>query len=666
MLKQKEKVSILEIDPWLVPHTHDIELRLERYQQLKNALLGPYKSLADFANGHLYFGFHYDKKDWIYREWAPAARALYLIGDFNNWDRTAHPLTRIDNGCWELRLPQNVYKDRFGHGARVKVHIVSDAGHEDRLPLYIQRVIQDEKTKDFCGVVWHKNFAWTDQGFKADKKNLLIYEAHIGMAQEKEDLGTYREFAEEILPRIKKSGYTAVQLMAVQEHPYYGSFGYQVSNFYAPSSRFGTPEDLKYLINKAHQLGLAVLLDLVHSHAVKNRAEGLNGFDGTEYQFFHSGAKGEHPAWDSKLFDYGKSNVLHFLLSNVKYWLTEFHFDGLRFDGVTSMLYHDHGLGTAFTDYSKYFSMNTDIDAVTYLQFANVLVKELNPEAITIAEDMSGMPGMCLPVEQGGIGFDYRLAMGSPDFWVKTLREKTDEDWDLWEMWNVLAGRRPQEKVIGYCESHDQALVGDKTIAFWLMDKEMYWHMQTTDTNLLIERGLALHKMIRFVSLALAGEGYLNFMGNEFGHPEWIDFPRAGNNWSYKYARRQWSLVDNPKLRYKYLAQFDADMLALAKKHKLLSAADAQQLWVDPENKILVFSKAGLIFVFNFHPQNSPKDYVIPAPNGKYKVIFDSDQKIYGGQERIDHQTVYQTGQWDKYGFPIYLPCRTTLVLKKI
>jgi 1,4-alpha-glucan branching enzyme len=665
-LKQESKITLLEIDPWLKPYARDIELRLERYRRLKKSLLGGAKSFSDFANGHLYFGFHRYKKGWVYREWAPAARGLYLIGDFNNWDRTAHPLTRIAGGCWELRLSGEYCRGRFGHGSRVKVHVVSDAGQEDRIPLYIRRVGQDERAGDFCGQVWDKKFVWTDARFKAERRNLFIYEAHVGMALEKEGVGTYREFAGKILPRIKRAGYTAVQLMAVQEHPYYGSFGYQVSNFFAPSSRFGTPEDLKYLINKAHSLGLAVLLDLVHSHAVKNKAEGLNGFDGTAYQFFHDGARGEHPAWDSKLFDYGKAAVLHFLLSNVKYWLTEYHFDGLRFDGVTSMLYHDHGLGTAFCDYRQYFSLNTDVDAVTYLQFANALVREINPRAVTIAEEMSGLPGLCLPIEQGGLGFDFRLAMGSPDFWIRTLREKSDEQWDLQELWQVLAGRRPREKVIGYCESHDQALVGDKTIAFWLMDKEMYWHMRAADDNLVIARGLALHKMIRLITLALAGEGYLNFMGNEFGHPEWIDFPRAGNNWSYKYARRQWSLAEDKELKYQFLARFDADMLALAKKTGLLQAADTSQLRVDPENKILVFRKAGLIFVFNFHPQNSPRDYVLPADSGRYRVIFDSDKKIYGGQERIDAQVLYQARQLDQAGFPIYLPCRTALALRKI
>lgn len=167
-----------------------------------------------------------------------------------------------------------------------------------------------------------------------------------------------------------------------------------------------------------------------------------------------------------KTFNYGKPEVIHFLLSNIKFWLNEYHFDGFRFDGVTSMLYRNHGLGVSFDSYEKYFSMNTDIEAITYLQFANELIKEINPNSISIAEDMSGMPGMCIPIKDGGIGFDYRLAMGVPDFWIKTISNLSDEDWDLGKMWYELTTRRPGEKNIGYCESHDQALVGDKTIIF--------------------------------------------------------------------------------------------------------------------------------------------------------------------------------------------------------
>ena len=435
----------------------------------------------------------------------------------------------------------------------------------EHIPLYARRVVQDKATLTFSAEVVDdcKKFEWTDENFQPEG-SLFIYEAHVGMAQEEGRIGTYREFADKILPRIKRGGYNTVQLMAIMEHPYYGSFGYQVSNFFAASSWFGKPEDLKYLINTAHNMGIRVLLDVVHSHAVKNTAEGINMFDGTTWQFFHDGAKGDHPAWGTKCFDYGKTGVLHFLLSNLKFWMTEYHFDGFRFDGVTSMLYHDHGLGTDFNTNDKYFSYNTHTEAITYLQLANELIRQVNPNAITIAEDMSGMPGMCLPISDGGIGFNYRLGMGLPDMWVHTIKEQKDEFWDIFRMWCEMCMRRPGEKTVAYVESHDQALVGDKTLIFRLADAAMYTDMEKRTHNPVIDRAIALHKMIRLFTLAGGGEAYLNFMGNEFGHPEWIDFPREGNGWSFHYCRRQWSLRDNPDLKYQWLGQFDEDMIHLA------------------------------------------------------------------------------------------------------
>jgi 1,4-alpha-glucan branching enzyme len=666
------RLRILDCDPWLEPYERDLRARHECFNRTSRHIVAQHGSLREFASGHLYFGFHETPEGWYYREWAPAAHELYLVGDFNNWDRRAHPLHRVGQGAWEIFLPRAQYENTFVHGSCVKVHVVSDAGAHDRIPLYIRRVYQYPNSANFAGQLWFPKtkFQWTDASYEVNRvRPLMIYESHVGMAQDREGLGTYVEFADAVLPRIVKAGYTAVQLMAIQEHPYYGSFGYHVSNFFAASSRFGTPEDLKYLINKAHSLGVAVLLDIVHSHAVKNFNEGIGSFDGTVHQFFHEGEKGEHPAWDSKLFDYGNMGVCHFLLSNVRFWLEEYHFDGFRFDGVTSMLYHHHGLGHAFSHYGKYFSMDTDTDAVLYLQMANAVAREVRPDVVTVAEDMSGMPGMCIPIADGGIGFDYRLAMGVPDFWIKTLRAQRDEDWNMHTLWHELTTRRPHEKNIGYAESHDQALVGDKTIAFWLMDAAMYWHMHEKDNNLLIERGMALHKMIRLVTLALAGEGYLNFMGNEFGHPEWIDFPREGNGWSYKYARRQWNLVDNPDLKFKFLAEFDRCMMHLAVEKNIPLATDLQQLWICEERKLLVFRKSGLLFAFNFHPSNSIPDFeFFVESDTSYRVILNSDAAIFGGLGRVTNDVVYTPRrrkggtEWPPFALKTYLPCRSAIV----
>ncbi|NNU77210.1 alpha-amylase family glycosyl hydrolase [Clostridium estertheticum] len=668
---KNKHIRIMDIDPYLKPYEKDINLRMDSYTSSKKKLLGYNQDFKSFANGELYYGFHLMKDGWIYREWAPNADALYLIGDFNYWDPHTHPLQKIENGNWEIFLPG---VESLKHMSRVKVRVVAKGKSRDRIPLYIKRTVQDHDTHDFAGQIWQPDhdFKWKDSEFHIEStKTLFIYEAHVGMAQEKDSIGTFNEFTENILPRIKADGYNTLQLMAIMQHPYYASFGYQVSNFYAVSSWFGTPDDLKKLINTAHQMGIAVLLDLVHSHSIKNIAEGINEFDGTDYQFFHTGVKGNHPAWGTKLFNYGKPEVIHFLLSNIKFWLEEYHFDGYRFDGVSSMLYHHQGLGVAFTDYSKYFSMETDIEAITYLQFANDLIREVNPTAITIAEDMSGMPGMCIPVSFGGLGFDYRLSMGVPDLWVKTLKELPDEKWSMNQLWYELTSRRPMEKNIGYSESHDQALVGDKTLMFRLAGKEMYSHMLKDDDSLIINRAIEIDKLIKFITITLGGEGYLNFMGNEFGHPEWIDFPREGNNWSYKYARRQWSLMENKDLKYEYLSNFDREMINFIKHYNVLSATDLQNLWTDEKLKLIAFRKGGLVFLFNFNPSHSFPKYELPtSENGDYKVVFNSDEDMFGGQSRISTDYIYHTEALKQkignMGVIINMPSRTVLVLKKV
>ena len=659
------ELNITKIDPNLKPFQKDLELRMENYERTKKMLLKDGETLADFANGHMFYGFHRTEDGWYYREWAPAAEAMYFTGDFNGWDRHSHPMEKKDNGVFEIFLPG---KDALKDEQRVMAIVVHNGQELDRIPTYANYVVQDQKTTAWSAAIHapQGEFKWTDKRFKPDK-NLFIYECHIGMAQEEGKVSSYREFEQYTLPRIKALGYNTIQIMAIMEHPYYGSFGYQVCNFFAASSKFGTPEDLKHLINTAHKLGIAVLLDVVHSHCAPNTREGLNQFDGTTYQFFHDGAKGDHSAWGTKCFNYGKPQVIHFLLSNLKYWMDEYHFDGFRFDGVTSMLYLDHGLGVAFTDNSKYFSMNTDTEAVTYLQLATDLVRQVNPNAILIAEDMSAMPGLCLSVADGGIGFDYRLAMGLPDMWIRLLKEKSDEWWDFNQIYYELANRRPGEKVIGYVESHDQALVGDKTLMFRLCDAEMYWGMHKDYHSMTMDRAMSLHKMLRLLTMSLGGEGYLTFMGNEFGHPEWIDFPREGNGWSYHYCRRQWSLADNPDLKYQYLNAFEKDMVAMAKKHKVISGQD-KQLLVHNSDNVMAYKKGGATFVFNFDPTRCYDGYLVPmAEEGDYQVVMSTEDFCYGGYGRIAHQVYTATKQPDgRIGFQVYLPNRSAMVLKKL
>lgn len=616
-------LNILDYDPYLEPFKEDLSLRLFEFARTKKRLLGTDGSLVDFANGYKYFGFQQESKHWTFREWAPNAKRAWLVGDFNNWENNFE-LKQAYGGTWEISIP-----GMLPVGSKVKVKLLLPSGETVyRVPSYIMFAVPNER-HELDGVIVQPKYDWKNKAPQL-KEAPLIYEAHIGISTEEYKINSYKEFTRDVLPRIKKAGYNTIQLMAIMEHPLYASFGYQVSNFFAISSRFGQPEDLMELIDQAHGMGLRVLLDVVHSHAVKNIEDGLNYFDGTENQYFHEGERGNHPAWKTKLFNYGKDEVIHFLLSNLKFWLDTYHFDGFRFDGVTSMLYHDHGLGTAFTDYSKYFSLNTDIEAVTYLMLANELTHLFNPSATTIAEDMSAMPGMALPISSGGIGFDYRLSMGIPDFWIKQLKEKTDNSLDLLSLWWELTTRRPGEKNIGYSEGHDQALVGDKTIMMWLADEEIYWKMDLNSQSLKIDRAIALHKLIRLITFSLAGEGYLNFMGNEFGHPEWLDFPRQENHDDFQHARRQWSLADNKDLRFQYLLTFDQAMINLERHYKFLESPEpVQQLWIKNSDKLLAYKKGQLLFVFNFHPSYE-QELQLQFPE-KPELIFDSDDQKFGG-----------------------------------
>lgn len=663
--------NLIKNDPWLEPFGKVIEGRNQRALDKIAELTDGRKRLADFATGHLYFGIHRTDAGWVVREWAPNATAIYLVGDFNGWQRAEeYALARQVHGVWEITVPA----DRIHHGDLFKFVVCWNGGEGERIPAWARRVVQDARTHLFSAQVWcpENPYEFKIKDFKPETSPLMIYECHIGMATEEEKVGTYDEFREHVLPRVKAGGYNAIQIMAIQEHPYYGSFGYHVSSFFAASSRFGTPDELKRLIDAAHGLGIAVIMDIVHSHAVKNETEGLGRFDGSYDQYFYSGERRNHQAWDSLCFDYGKNEVLHFLLSNCKFWLDEYKFDGFRFDGVTSMLYYSHGLGESYMSYGDYYNGHQDENAITYLTLANEVVHQTNPHALTIAEEVSGMPGLAVGLADGGYGFDYRMAMNIPDYWIKTIKEKKDEDWHPTSIFWEVTNRRSDEKTISYVESHDQALVGDKTIIFRLIDSDMYWHMSKLyDSSERVDRGIALHKMIRLVTAASINGGYLNFMGNEFGHPEWIDFPREGNGWSHKYARRQWRLEDDKNLKYHYLGDFDKDMIKTLRSVENFPATPIVKIWEKDEDCVLAFMRGGFLFVFNFHPTKSFTDYGMLAPEGKYLAVLDTDSPEYGGNGlqdlSVEHftqpATTYQAE--GKGWLKLYLPARTAFVLKK-
>ena len=663
--------KIYQTDPWLAPFKAAIDQRHQRILATKRHIAGD-GLLKDAVNNHIYYGLHRCADgSWVFREFAPNASKIYLIGEFNNWKRTeAYSLQPLGKGNWELKLPEMF----LHHGELYKLYMEWPGGGGERLPSYVTRVVQDEITKVFCAQVWapEKPYQWK-HAHAGKRPHPLIYECHIGMASEKEKVGTFEEFRKDVLPRVKALGYDTIQIMALQEHPYYGSFGYQVSNFFALSSRFGTPEEFKALVDDAHGKGIAVVMDIVHSHSVDNVAEGLSEFDGRDNLYFYSGPQGRHPAWGSRCFDYGKDETRYFLLSNVKYWMEEYHIDGFRFDGVTSMLYWDHGLGKDFGNYALYFDQGVDEDAVIYLSLATMLVKEMNPAGITIAEDVSGMAGLAAPFSAWGVGFDFRMAMGVADHWIKWIKERSDEQWNMGEIWWELTNKRADEKTVSYAECHDQALVGDKTIIFRLMDKEMYFAMNKASQNDIVDRGVALHKLIRLATAGTAGDGYLNFMGNEFGHPEWIDFPREGNGWSFKYARRQWSLADNGLLRYGCLRDFDAQMVHLLRQEGIL-AERPELLVADEEKKILIFKRKNCIFALNFSPTGSFADYGFSAPAGTWENVLDSDQSRFNGFGRLQagERHVSRPGKCPNgnqaydHTLQVYLPARCAMVLKKV
>lgn len=659
---------IYNSDKWLKPYKKEIDNWHNLLIEKKNKIAPGNMPLKDAVNNYLYYGVHKDNGNWVFREWAPNATALYIICDKSDWrPQQEFRMEKIGDGNWQIYLSENI----FSHKDLYKYYIEWEENGvivgAERLPAYATRCIQDIDTKIFSAQIWSPPMPYKWKNGKVKCTTPFIYEVHIGMSGEEEGVSSFTEFKDNVLPHISKMGYNAIQIMALQEHPYYGSFGYQVSNFFALSSRFGTPDEFKELVDQAHKLGIAVIMDIVHSHAVKNEIEGLSRFDGTYNLYFHDGEKGEHPAWKTRCFDYGKDATLYFLLSNCKFWLEEYNLDGFRFDGITSMLYFNHGLEQNFIDYSNYYTSNTDASALIYLGLANTLIKEIDANSLTIAEDMSGMPGLASPIKLGGWGFDYRLAMGVPDYWIKLIKEVPDEDWDVGQIWWELTNKREDEKTISYAESHDQAMVGDKTIIFRLLDSLMYTSMDLGSESIILDRGIALHKMIRLSTLAMAGDGYLNFMGNEFGHPEWIDFPREGNGWSYKYARRQWSLAKSPFLRYGKLMDFDKEMINLFKKEGILKHKPIS-LFNDIENKILVIERGGFLFVFNFNPQKSFIDYPIKLDKGgKYKVVLDTDLIKFNGfgrnDDSLEHFTLYQNGE---NILKLYLPQRMCLMLKLI
>ncbi|PAV85395.1 hypothetical protein WR25_09830 [Diploscapter pachys] len=666
--------NLLRLDGYLWDFQHEICRRYGVFQEYLKKI-EECGGMDAFTSSYREYGLHVQPDNSIHGlEWCPAAEKLALVGDFNSWNWDSHPYEKGEFGKWTINLtPKEDGSPAIPHGSIIKIAVTTNGSTKLKLSPWATYITRPKET-----YVYHQEFYNPSERYvmkhakPARPASLRIYEGHVGISSPEPKVNSYRAFADDVIPRIHKQGYNAIQLMAIMEHVYYASFGYQVTNFFAASSRFGTPDDLKYLVDKAHSLGIYILLDVVHSHASKNVEDGLNEWDGTPGNYFHSNSRGFHSLWDSRLFDYTQIETLRFLLSNLRWWVEEYGFDGFRFDGVTSMIYHSHGMNDDFGGgYPMYFGLNADTDSLVYLMIANHYLHNKFPQITTIAEEVSGMPALCRPVDEGGQGFDYRLAMAIPDMWIKILKHTSDEDWKINDVVFTLENRRYGEMHVAYAESHDQALVGDKSIAFWLMDKEMYDFMSTmTPMTPIIDRGLALHKMIRLLTMGLGGEAWLNFIGNEFGHPEWLDFPRIGNNESYHYARRQFNLVDDDILRYKFLNRWDAAMNALEAKTGWLHSGPAYVSWKHEGDKVVAFERGGLLFVFNFHPTKSFPDYTIGVEEpGTYHLALDSDAEQFGGHSRLagdeGHQSIPEGYANRRNRVMLYIPCRTALVFQR-
>jgi len=672
-------LKIFELDRMLEGVQGQIWDRVNGYKHWKEELKKNEGGLETFAEGYKTFGLLREKGGVTYREWLPNAKQVFLIGEFNNWENTTS-LSGEGFGRWSVHLPDKADSTPVvPHRCQLKVRIETNDGQWiERVPAWTRLAWQDHTTNLFNGVHWDPP---ADEAYSfvhprpPKPENLKIYEAHVGMGSCDPKVATYADFARDVLPRIKRLGYNCVQLMAIAEHAHYGCFGYHVTSFFAPASRQGTPEELKLMVDTAHGLGIVVLMDLVHAHASANVLDGIAQMDGTDHCYTHGGPKGHHSEWDSKIFHYTKYEVLRYLLSNVKWWIEEYKFDGFRFDGITSMLYHSHGIGKGYTGgYHEYFGPDADIESHIYLMLSNDLIHSILPSAITVGEDVSGMPTLCRPVEEGGFGFDYRLAMAIPDMFIKLLKEGTDDSWDMGHITHTLTNRRWKEGVVAYAESHDQAIVGDKTLAFWLMDAEMYTGMSLhtqPQASMCVDRGLALHKMIRLLVLGLGGEAYLNFMGNEFGHPEWIDFPRPENGWSHQHCRRRWDLAEDGLLRYKFFEAFDELMQACEDRFKWLSSSHQYVTVKNSSDKVIAFERGDLFFVFNFHPCQSFSDYQIGLSwNEPMRCVLDSDEGRFGGHTRLEygHTNSFPPlhGVDNRpHSIKLYLPSRTAQVLVK-
>ncbi|KAH9622869.1 hypothetical protein KSS87_007872 [Heliosperma pusillum] len=469
----------------------------------------------------------------------------------------------------------NKYTPCLPHGSKYRVYFNTPDGPLERVPAWATYVLPDEEGNQSCAVHWDPSpeftHKWKNNSPKAPK-SLRIYECHIGISGSDPKVSSFLEFSEKVLPYIKDLGYNAIQLFGVVEHKDYFTAGYRVTNFYAVSSRYGTPEDFKRLVDEAHGLGLLVFLDIVHSYSAADEMVGLSLFDGTNDCYFHTGKRGHHKYWGTRIFKYGDVDVLQFLLSNLTWWIEQYHIDGFQFHSIPSMIYTHNGFATFTGDLEEYCNQYVDRDALMYLILANDILHALHPNIITIAEDATLYPGLCEPSSQGGLGFDYYVNLAAPEMWLSLLENVPDNEWSMSKIVTTLMGNKAYtNKMLLYAENHNQSISGGRSLAEILLGAEIDSNLSTSS----LLRGSSLHKG--------------------------VEFPTSNNNFSYELASRRWDLLSDQGV-HQELFHFDQDMMKLDKAGKVLSRC-----------------------LPNVHHVNDDT-----------MIILNSDEKKYGGQGAIN------------------------------
>ncbi|KAK9673873.1 hypothetical protein RND81_12G195300 [Saponaria officinalis] len=533
------------------------------------------------------------------------------------------------------------YTPCLQHGSKYRVYFNTPDGPLERIPAWATYVRLDGDGNQPCAVHWDPSpecaHKWKNNSPKRPK-SLRIYECHVGISGSDPKVSSFLEFTEKVLPRVKDLGYNAIQLFGVIEHKDYFTAGYRVTNMYAVSSRFGTPEDFKRLVDEAHGLGLLVFLDIVHSYSAADEMVGLSLFDGTNDCYFHTGKRGHHKYWGTRIFKYGDVDVLQFLLSNLRWWIEEYHIDGFQFHSLPSMMYTHNGFATFTGDFEEYCNQYVDRDALLYLILANDILHFLHPNIITIAEDATLYPGLCEPSSQGGLGFDYYVNLAAPEMWLSFLENVPDNEWSMSKIVTTLMGNKIYtNKMLLYAENHSQSISGGRSFAEILFGTEV----GSNEASKLL-RGTSLHKVIRLITFTIGGSAYLNFMGNEFGHPKRVEFPTSNNNFSFELASRRWDLLSDQGLHQK-LFHFDQDMMKLDQKEKVLSRGLPNVHHVNDDTMVISYTRGPLLFIFNFHPTDSYERYSVGVDEaGEYQMILNSDEEKYSGQGAINADQYFQ------------------------